>query len=218
MPIILRQHTRKWYEMNFSQLENTGLDGFVVGNYEALGLVTELKSKDCTVITDSSLYAWSRRSVDALLCNGAREYTYPVEANEKELRKIGKIAGEMILYGYLPLMVSAQCVQKNTIKCTKEAGILTLNDRYHKIFKVKNQCKDCYNLIYNSSPLALFHQKKGLDKINVARYRISFTFEKNEIISEVMSLYEKSFLRNEKPEMNNYFKDFTNGHWKRGVE
>lgn len=218
MPVIMRMNTRKWYETYFSQLENTGVDGFVVGNYESLELVHNFKKQNIILLADSSLYAWSDNSIIALKEAGVQEFTFPIEANEKELAEIDSHAGEMVIYGYIPLMVSAQCVKKNTTSCTKEAGVLSISDRYHKIFKVRNLCKDCYNMIYNSSPLALFHQKKGLDNIHISKYRIAFTFEKKEQVAEIMSYYEKCFIRNEKQDMEHYLKDFTNGHWKRGVE
>ena len=64
-----------------------------------------------------------------------------------------------MVYGYLPLMTSAQCVHANTEKCDRKRGILYLKDRYGKYFPVKNNCTECYNTIYNTTPLMLFDER-----------------------------------------------------------
>ena len=93
-----------------------------------------------------------------------------------------------------------------------------MTDRCGKIFTVKNQCRDCYNVIYNTSPLSLLHQYSAIEKLKIKGLRISFTIESGKQIAEVMSYYEQGFIRKEKTDMDRYLKDFTNGHFKRGVE
>lgn len=93
-----------------------------------------------------------------------------------------------------------------------------MTDRYDKVFTVKNQCKDCYNIIYNTSPMSLLHQQKSVSDLKADGYRISFTREKESHIKEIMSYYEQAFIQKEKIDMEHYLKDFTNGHFKRGVE
>ncbi len=68
----------------------------------------------------------------------------------------------MVLYGYLPLMTSAQCVHANTGRCDKRPQITYLKDRYGKYFPVKNNCMDCYNTVYNTTPLLLFASEPEL--------------------------------------------------------
>ena len=38
-----------------------------------------------------------------------------------------------------------------------------LKDRYGKFFPVKNNCMECYNTVYNTTPLMLFAFKKELE-------------------------------------------------------
>ena len=61
---------------------------------------------------------------------------------------------------YLPLMVSAGCIFKSLKKCQKKESLCYLKDRYGKHFAVRNYCTDCYNILYNSSPLALFGMRQ----------------------------------------------------------
>ena len=51
-----------------------------------------------------------------------------------------------------------------------------------------------------------------------ASYRIMFTLENKKQISDIMNLYQKTFLKKEDLKENEIPKDFTNGHFKRGVE
>ena len=223
MPAILRQDTILWYQKNGKALMETGIDGFIVGNYESFALLREfLKTrnfeKKVKILSDSSLYIWSSYAYENFLEAGITQVTLPLEANQKELRNRSWDGGEMILYGYLPLMVSAQCVVKTTEGCKKQSGFSTLIDRYDKSFHVKNQCKDCYNIIYNTSPLSLLHMKEEVETIKADGYRISFTMENKKQIQKVMEYYEKSFLKNQKILQDEYLKDFTKGHFKRGVD
>ena len=85
--------------------------------------------------------------------SGIENTTVPVELNYRELKSRGCAGEELVVYGYLPLMVSAQCVVKTVYGCKKCPGILTMTDRKGKAFGVRQVCSECYNLIYNSQPL-----------------------------------------------------------------
>ena len=222
MPAVVRGATSARYEAHGAELIESGIDGFVAGNYEALALARNMIDK-CGVqrmalLADSSLYAWTDRAAEALLAAGADAYTLPVEANEREMQRRGRQDGELLIYGYLPLMVSAQCVVKNTEGCRQKTGFTILTDRYGKRFSVKNNCRDCYNIIYNTSPLSLLHQREKIEKLKTSGLRISFTREREKEIARIMSYYEQSFLRKEAIDKSRYLKDFTNGHFTRGVE
>ena len=84
--------------------------------------------------------------------------TTPLELNERELGVLGVEGCELPVYGYLPVMISAQCVKKTSSGCDGKPGVTVLTDRYKKKFKVENCCQFCYNIIYNSDPLFLGNQ------------------------------------------------------------
>ncbi len=144
-----------------------------------------------------------------------KQYTLPVELNAREVRDLG-CGGEMIIYGYQPVMFSAHCLQKNTRECSQRERVSYLKDRYGKFFPVKNYCKECYNIIYNISPLALFHQFRQIQMIQPASVRISFTMEEGREIEQVFQYYRQALAGT--LDKNSYLKEFTNGHFKRGVE
>ncbi len=92
-----------------------------------------------------------------------------------------------------------------------------MEDRLGNLFPVRNQCRDCYNVLYNISPLALLHHYPEICSLGVSAVRISFTLENAREAEQVFGWYRQAAsgggIRQEQ-----YQRDFTNGHWKRGVE
>ena len=170
------------------------------------------------MILDHNMYTWSTAARAAYRIDGIRYDTAPVELNRHELSERVNAGSELILYGYLPLMVSAQCVHANTEKCDHTRCVRYLKDRYHKRFAVKNNCNDCYMVLYNSSPLSLIHQKREIDRMGFAGYRLCFTNETEKQVKEVLVMYQKLWMEGKKAEDIPYLSDYTNGHFKRGVE
>ena len=114
------------------------------------------------------------------------------------------------------MMLSAQCLHKNTKGCDKTEGVFYLKDRYGKLFPVKNHCEDCYNIIYNISPLSLIHQLREIQLLHPGSFRLSFTIENRGETERIFKYYRRA--KEGKLNRDNYLKDFTNGHFKRGVE
>jgi putative protease len=116
----------------------------------------------------------------------------------------------MIVYGYYPLMTSAQCVHANTAGCDHRPGVCYLQDRYRTQFPVKNICGACYNVIYNSLPVLLFAQLTSIEQSGVTSFRLDFTLEEPGEVSELFALF--------RARSGKWTKPCTNGHYKRGVE
>lgn len=218
LPSISRYATTLFYEEILGKLDDSSLDGYVIKSYDELGLFEKATKRTKDILLDHNMYTYSDEAQCAFAHNNYDKNTVPFELNKKELFKRFNQCSEMIVYGYIPLMVSAQCVHKNMASCDKKSGISYLKDRYDKDFFVRNNCKECYNIIYNSSPLFLLHQKKELERMNFLSYRMMFTKENKQQIMNQMQLYKKAFIENQILEEKEFPKDFTNGHFKRGVE
>ena len=91
-----------------------------------------------------------------------------------------------------------------------------LEDRLGNVFPVRNQCRDCYNVVYNTSPLSLLHHYQDICRLQPAGARLSFTIEGAGEMEQVFGWYRKAILGGIRQEQ--YGRGFTNGHWKRGVE
>lgn len=218
LPAVFRRHTADFYRKKKEELLALGSDGVVVKSYDAAGFVhTELADR-LPVIFDYNIYTWNGQAKRGLWKLAPLRDTVPLELNRREIRGRDNRGSELVIYGYLPLMTSAQCVHANTAGCDKKCGLLYLKDRYGKYFPVKNQCGECYNVIYNTLPLVLFGTHKECKEAGIAAYRLSFTMEDEEQVREILHICKRSFLLEQEDFKKLYHGDYTNGHYKRGVE
>ena len=209
LPVIFRRSTRDYFETISDQLKKIDFEGFIVRNYEEFFWVkTRFAGKK--IVTDHNMYTYNDMAKRMFFDNGADADTMPLELNQKEINRRNNKGSQMIIYGYYPLMVSAQCVHKNSYKCDRTPQITYLKDRYNKIFPVWNNCSECYNIIYNSCPTVLFNNMQKIKNAGIDALRLDFTFEKPEEIDTVMAAFESNSADG--------IKEYTNGHFKRGVE
>ena len=217
LPTVFRKRASDFYLKQLEALKTSGLDGIVVKSYDALYFVKNMLP-ELAVICDQNLYTYNNRATGVLKGLKPLRLTIPYELNRKEIEARNNENSEMVIYGYLPLMTSAQCVHANTGKCDKTSEITYLKDRYGKYFPVKNNCMECYNTVYNTTPLMLFGYGKELRNAGIKAFRISFTIEEETEIKEVFGLYEEVFQKGVRRLSDLYSGEYTNGHYKRGVE
>ncbi len=218
LPYILRKNVAEQLEQVFVELSKQNPDGYLVRNLEEICFLRNMGVEGNKMQTDYGVYVFSNEAKKALKEWEIEHFTLPVELNRSELFDLTCENGEMILYGHQPLMISAGCIHKNTTGCDRTPGIFYLKDRYAKIFPVKNNCRECYNVIYNTSPLCLLHHQQEIQRLAPEAVRLHFTVESEQKMEQVFSLYRQAFQEKKKISPEQYFKDYTNGHFKRGVE
>ena len=202
LPTIFRADSSDYFVSIAKELDKVSFDGFVVKNYEELYLTENLFTGK-KVILDHNMYTFNDVSKSAFFEHGVSGDTVPLELNSREIMHRNNIGSQMIVYGYYPLMTTANCVHKNTKGCDKKQKLIYLKDRYNKSFAVCNNCKECYNTIYNSLPTMLTKNISKLKEAGIRSFRYSFTIETPKQIKAVMD---------------DKVAEYTNGHYKRGVE
>lgn len=202
MPTIFRADSSDYFVSIAKELDKVSFEGFVVKNYEELYLTENLFTGK-KVILDHNMYTFNDVSKSAFFEHGVSGDTVPLELNSREIMHRNNIGSQMIGYGYYPLMTTANCVHKNTKGCDKKQKLIYLKDRYNKSFAVCNNCKECYNTIYNSLPTMLTKNISKLKEAGIRSFRYSFTIETPKQIKAVMD---------------DKIAEYTNGHYKRGVE
>ena len=217
MPRIFRNEIADWFVSLANDLQNLRLDGILVRSYEELAYCRQYLP-ECKMITDQNVYTYNDRAQQFFTEEGVWANTVPIELNRGEIMHRDNQKSEMIVYGYYPLMTSAQCVHKNTKGCDKCPTITYLKDRYQAQFPVKNFCSACYNVVYNSLPVMLFSNIRELQKAGLGTFRLDFTMESEKMAGNVMDLLEE-FLYEDRRQYPEHWKEhYTNGHYKRGVE
>ena len=215
-PFIFRQQTSLFYEKIMPELKKLPLNGIMVRSIDEIAFIKEWGNENWQMVSDSNLYTYSNEAAEYFYRLGMIQDTIPVELNRKEILRRENSRSEMIIYGRLPLMITAQCIHKNTLGWMHQHKVLNLKDRYSVHFPVKNFCSECYNVIYNSLPVCLFKEDVTVKKIAPAALRLSFTTETEEETEQILTIYGDIYknggILGQMP------MECTNGHFKRGVE
>ena len=213
MPHIFRQKAADWAEREYDALCSFPMDGLLIRNYDTFRFLRE-HGFDKPVILDHNLYVFNRHGKGFWKNEGVPEFTAPLELNAGELDRLGIGDAEMIVYGRIPVMISAQCIVNTVSGCAGKSGTTVLTDRYRKQFPVRNCCEFCYNVIYNSAPLYLGTQTERVRELGPKRLRLQFSAESGEEVKEMLELTEQAFMSEQGivPEF-----AYTQGHFKRGI-
>ena len=214
LPYVLRDNMDLTIFSCFASLVEVGLGGFLTRNIEGCA---KLKAMGLTqyIELDYQVYTMNDYASSFWHKQGVFYDTISPELNYYELRKRDNSKSEMIIYGYAPMMISAQCLKKNVDKCTKDFATLELTDRFHKKFKVKCDCDFCYNVIYNSIALGLIKESDKVNSLNVRSLRLAFSTESAKetqtIAKQFVAVYRDAAKMTPQ-------QIFTKGHFKRGIE
>ncbi len=227
LPQIFRSHAQRYLGASRHLLCQAGFDGVLIRALEETVWLKDLMEQEKPELPlpfgmDASVYGWNSRSAKVLASVGASVLAMPWELNSREMEPVLEtcrglgLTSELIIYGNAPMMVSAQCIT-NTVKgCTHKRGTLMMKDRTGAVLPVKNHCSFCYNTIYNPAPLSLLGSEKLVRRLRAERLRLQFTVEGTEQTEKVLDAFIGSFVYDRDVEVP--FRDFTRGHFKRGVE
>ena len=191
--------------------------GYYVSNFEALYILKEL-SFDGEIVADMHMYAYNKKAYEHFRDRGIRT-TVPVELNRHELIRRGIFGEEMIIYGKLPMMISANCVYNTKTGCRSVRGghDLYITDRKSERFFVHCDCDECTNVIYNSVPLSAADEDSLFARLRPSSVRFMFTDERDDMVSDMIGSYLSG--RNSNGSINTKPSGrYTKGHLNRGVE
>ena len=222
LPSMLR-HEENDRMLHRLKLYGEMTDGVLVRSVEGLLLFKETPAKFKRML-DCNVYTWNQSAKLFWKNQQADELTVPEELNFRELSERGCAGDEMIVYGYRPLMTTAQCLTKTTGHCQKtqqENTIGWLTDRKDKHMMVERHCEGCYNTIYNSQVLVLLDELDKIRSLDMHSVRLEFTTENQHEMKKVIDAYKNAWLSDgfvTDMQKSGLRMDFTKGHFKRGVE
>ncbi len=179
-------------------------DGYLVSSADGYALVSQYTSSD-RIRFDYRMYNYSNETIAFWNKQGIGKYTYPIELNKNEIAHLNMPDAEFVVYSKYPLMVTKQCLHRNSVGCNHKPETWYIRDRKQMDFSVLNHCEYCYNEIYNSVPTVLFGEKPG----NASSYRLEFTTENGAEVKLVLDAY---FSGDEQR-----LTSFTRGHFRRGI-
>ncbi len=175
-----------------------------------LGHVFIARGAGMKVRGDFGLNAFNSQTLDVLQKAGLISATASFELRLSQIKDLRKpLDTEMIVYGRLPLMVSDQCIIRNSAgKCVCQTPG-QLSDRRGSVFPVVKEF-GCRNVIYNAHKLYMADRKEELWGAGLWGVRLMFSTESPRECAEVA----KGFLglSDYKPNV------LTRGLYYRGVE
>ncbi|MBU3144952.1 DUF3656 domain-containing protein [Clostridium sp. CF012] len=202
---------------DFIENNLTKLKGIITAN---LGIINRF-SKKISIIGDYKLNAFNSYSGD-FYKDFLTGTCISAELNQKEIKEIAaknSLPLQIMVYGKYELMVSEYCAigsvfgNKNdnsacVEKCTN--GTYSLKDRMGEEFRI-NTDKYCRSYIYNNVPVNLISNMTEIMKNKICCFRLDFIHENYEETLDVLRSYIKRTWSTD-------FKNYTRGHYKRGVE
>ncbi len=210
LPYVARKDDIKIIKDDYLKLIKQS-DGVLIRNIEQYFYLKDLV--DIDFVFDYNVYVWNDETKDYFKDFDITS-TVPVELNEAELIDRGVNGEEFIAYGFIPMMISANCAFKTLNRCEKNNDRYALSDKINNEFVVRCNCRHCYNVMYNCNATSLFKFKDDIEKLNPKSIRISLTNESAKLSSQVLDLTERAFVAGELVED---LPNTTRGHFKRGV-
>lgn len=217
MPYIFRDRAVTLFERKLEDVKAAGFDGMLIRSPEELGYIRKKGLYELyagRVVADYDVYTYNKAAFNEYIRLGIHDFTLSEELNAGQLRGLCRsvqdrnIYLEKLVYGYLPLMVTAGCTLKYTSKdkpCGRP-GVYYLTDRKGKQLAALNSCSYCYNLIYNSVPEYLLDKPDEIRNMGVDALRLSFSIEGADEVENIMKMNADSV------------KAYTRGHYNRGVD
>ncbi len=237
LPEIIRQkdigRIREQLETTLRLTDDMPPEGIYCGSLDAMGIAGEYADrngenrtaaeqempKGRKIRADQGIYIMNIQAEKDVLKH-AVSYTAPLELNRKELsHAIRKDARELIVYGYLPMMYSANCIVNTTEGCGRTKARTRIIDQENREFPVLMNHYYCFNTIYNCVPLSL-HQEVGwlYQAGEAAVFRMEFTIEDAVETDRVMDCFQNVFSGDSSTRTEEEAgKEYTKGHFNRGV-
>lgn len=213
LPYIVREKDLAEFKERYELLMEA--DGCLVRNLESFYWLRQ-NGYPKPLYTDAGMYCFNQRSAHFWL-ERAEGICLPYELNRGEFTRltasVKQANTEQVIYGRIPLMITANCIQKTAGQCRHRNSSMVLMDRFQKAFPAVSHCRYCYNVLYNSVPLSL-HKKAGKQE-QAAAERLVFTVEGKDETAEVLRYFDA--LSKQKEERKPPYADYTTGHEKRGV-
>ena len=234
LPVIMRAETAAQLEHEKRLLETGLFSGVQTATASGLMWLEKIGWKGKAAL-DHRLYIWNRQTWE-FWRDRMDTYCAPLEQNGREILALPapgsgeKGRKEILAYGRIPMMVTANCIRKTAGACGKdmqparESGQknrtgaasegLFLIDRYQTAFPVACDCRFCYNLIFNSVPLSLHGFLPELSESGAAFLRLDFLEESGKETEKILRLFAEG-LGGGRPQPDY---GFTTGHYRKGAQ
>ncbi|MBQ6427345.1 MAG: U32 family peptidase [Oscillospiraceae bacterium] len=186
LPRVITDDETEEIFSTLEKLHEYGVNQALIGN---IGHVALAKQAGMEVRGDFGLNAFNSQTLDVLRAAGFLSATASFELRIQQIRDMQKpLDTEMIIYGRLPVMVSDQCIiRQSSGRCNCQVPG-QLADRTGSVFPVMKEF-GCRNVIYNAHKLFLADRRDELLSAGLWGMRLLFTTESARECVEVAKAY-----------------------------
>ena len=188
LPEILREKDAQKVKEQLASMSRYAVDGIYVNGVDALAIAEDVLPK-VSRIGDAGFYVFNQQA-EQMVLKHLCGYTISLEKAGKEYSSLtAPEKAECVVYGYLPVMYSANCVLKTLKGCDRKAGVYEIADEKGHVFPILPDHRYCYNTMYNCVPLSLHAELPALrERKQAGVFRLEFTIEeKAQIVSTLQA-------------------------------
>jgi len=186
LPRVIHDSDRKKVSDMMTRALTLGVSEALVGN---IGQIQFAKSHGFKVRGDFGLNVFNSETLYALKNLDLKSATLSFELRLAEIRDMSKpIDTELIVYGRLPLMITENCIVRNSTGACTCDSFSGLVDRQGALFPVVSEF-GCRNILFNSKKLFLADKNRAIASIGLWAQRLSFTTENAVECVSVMKCY-----------------------------
>ena len=186
LPRIIHDNERKRVSEMLLRAAEFGVSDALVGN---IGHILFARAHGMAVRGDFGLNAYNSETLCVLRDLGLKSATLSFELRLAEVRDLSKaIDAEIIVYGRLPLMLTENCIIKNSAGVCTCDSFFALTDRQGAEFPVVPEF-GCRNILLNSKKLYMADKRRATSAAGIWAERLSFTTENALECVSVMKRY-----------------------------
>lgn len=167
-------------------------DGYLIRNTESFAFLTKyIPREKLRIRLDHNMYVMNEEAQRFWKEQNVTLFSASLEATKRELEAFQNYEPmEIPVYGKIPLMVSAQCIQANQKVCVCQDPKewhkqIIFEDQKKRRFVCVNYCRYCYNIIYQDIPLYLEEIADQSTTI-AGSIRYSFTTESASLVERIL--------------------------------
>ncbi len=191
-PAIVSDKEYDEYTNGIKSLKNIGFERLYVHNISGL-------QNDFGFNLHGSWRLNTANSLAACECaeNGISSVMPSLELSLPQIRDIAKnlhsadVSVEVLVYGYIPLMTTENCIVRNfgdgTCPCGGDTQYMT--DRLGKRFPIMRDGESCRSVLLNSCPVFMADKIDDLKKAGVDLVNIRFSIESKDVVKQVCGAY-----------------------------
>lgn len=186
-PSIIKEKTYRRFEVAIKAWEQSEITGYLI---RTTGMYYVLQESHKEIVVDYNLNVMNHETINLWESMGVSGETVSMELTLEELLPLeGNL--EKIVYGYIPVMTSQQCILRHTNHCQKkekEKKLYTIKDRKDTPWAIQTDCEACVMQILSYAPIVTKSSEVQRIK-NQMNVRLQFNNEDAGETQKVLSAY-----------------------------